>query len=225
MKFDEKMGIWIDRKVSDGVYDGFRTAELSELQTKDDGENGFIIIGHSNTKDKADAYGEIPTNYNGKPVYDFTRFKKNPILFIDHKNSAAKIAGKFLKFEEDKKGLYFEALLRPLDEIYSDDVKDAVSAYMSGFGKALSIGGRWYFEDKENPTHLTRAFIHEISLVGIGADPRALVRGRRKKEAESAAAKGRNALVSLVASYRKDPSIEAVNNINEHIQSKEGVKV
>ena len=55
------------------------------------------------------------------------------------------------------------------------DVAHAIEAYKEGFARGISIGGLWYFDDPENPKHLTRAYIHEISLVGVGADSRALV--------------------------------------------------
>ena len=157
-------------KKTDMQYKVFSSESMKAIEL--DGK--FYLEGYVNTKNKPDSYGDIPTNYEGKPVYDLTRMFSNPVAFIDHENSASNIAGNWVELKEDDFGLYGKLLLRGLDTIYNDEVKDAVSAYMTGFGRAFSIGGRWYFEDQNNPAHLTKAVIHEISLVGVGADSTAV---------------------------------------------------
>lgn len=155
---------------------GIQTKEIPIVDFKVAEENGkFYITGYANTKDVPDSYGDIPHSLDGKPVYILDRMKTNPVCFVDHWSSASNIAGNFVTLDEDDKGLLFKLLLRPLEEIYNNQTKDAVSAYMSKFGHALSIGGSWYFEDPDNPNHLTKALIYEISLVGVGADRNALV--------------------------------------------------
>jgi len=160
---------------------GIQTKEIPIIDMKvtkeegEDGENGkFYITGYANTKDEPDSYGDIPHSMDGKPVYILDRMKTNPVCFVDHWSSAGNIAGNFTILKEDEKGLFFKLLLRDLDDIHTLITKDAVSAFRGGFGHALSIGGNWYFEDPDNPNHMTKALIYEISLVGVGADRFAL---------------------------------------------------
>lgn len=145
---------------------------ISELEIK--AEDGVITIsGYANTKGTADRYGDVPTvmpairNY----VYELTEFRKNPVMLIDHNNSVGYIAGSFTQLQEDEKGLRFKAAFSksnfPL-------VAHARTVYAEGHGKALSIAGRWFFENKDAQEQLTYADIFEISLVGVGADPNAL---------------------------------------------------
>lgn len=139
---------------------------------KTESENGkTYITGYANTKDKEDRYGDIP---KGDNIYDIKMYKKNPIVFVDHQNSAGMIAGNMVSIKEDEKGLAFKLLLRNMEDVHNPIVKDAISAYKTGFGSALSIGGQWTYGDKNNPKVLTKAVIHEISIVGVGADGFAL---------------------------------------------------
>jgi len=153
----------------------YKTIPITDMKIIDDKENGkFYITGYANNKNQPDSYGDIPTSFENKPVYILDRMNKNPVAFVDHRSSASNIAGNFVELKEDEKGLFFKLLLRPLDEIHNPLTKDAVSAFMTGFGRAFSIGGEWFFEDHDNPNNLTKAFIYEISLVGIGSDADAL---------------------------------------------------
>ena len=61
------------------------------------------------------------------------------------------------------------------------EVKQVVSAAMGGFVRALSIGGRWYYDDPKNQNLLTRAYLHEISLVAIPADEDSLTNTPKPK--------------------------------------------
>lgn len=123
-----------------------------------------------------DSYGDIPT---GKNVYDMGRLINNPVGLCDHDNKSCGIAGNFIFLKETKQGLQFKEILRPLDEIYCDDTKDAVSAWGNGWGKAYSIGGRWLYDwelsdPATNKYILVKAILHEASHVAIGADQWAL---------------------------------------------------
>lgn len=139
---------------------------------------GFLnnkLIPGTNTPAK-DSYGDIPTGSN---VYDIERLRSNPIALVNHNNDAAGIAGNFIYLQETEQGLQFKEILRPLEEIYDDDTKDAVSAWGKGWGKAYSIGGRWYYDmensnPEENTYLLVKAILHEASHVAIGADQWAL---------------------------------------------------
>lgn len=150
-----------------------KTFEIQDLETKSlDG--AVYISGYANTKGKADSYGDVPTNFEGKPVYDLSRFNKNPVMFVDHCTSVSSIMGVFTQLVEDAAGLRFVARLMPIDQAYTDEVQHAISAYANGYARALSIGGKWIYADPQNPSHLTTAIIYEISGVGIGADDDAL---------------------------------------------------
>lgn len=156
--------------------------ENYKSETADDG--AVYITGMANTKGVADAYGDIPV---GENVYELTRYKKNPVVLVDHVNSVGNIAGRMVKIKETEQGLEFK--LRLMDNPQTDIAKHAVEAYKSGFGSALSIGGIWEYgkvNERKGTRELTKATIHEISLVGIGADGNALTDVPRPKSLESA---------------------------------------
>lgn len=171
-------------------------------------EDGFYITGYANTKGREDAYGDIPM---GDKVYDLnSRFKRNPVALVDHENSVGNIFGVFVlgegATEEDERGLKIK--LRLMDNPQTDIARHAVEAYKSGFARAFSIGGRWFYEDKDNPKHLTKAVIHEISGVAIGADGHALSTTQKPKSFSEITERERRGLViaELISEYRKTGS-------------------
>jgi phage head maturation protease len=188
----------------------FNLLEYKAEQTQD----GFYISGYANTKGNEDAYGDIPMGSN---VYDLSRFKKNPVALVDHENSVGNIFGMFIlgdgATQEDEKGLRIK--LRLMDNPQTDIAKHAVEAYKSGFARAFSIGGKWTFGNKENPKHLTKAFIHEISGVAIGADGHALSSTSKPKSIAEITEDERRQIVmeSLVAEYRKSKSSSVLETI------------
>lgn len=191
---------------------------ISDLDVKLNNVDGVIYIeGYANTKNKPDSYGDIPTNFNNEPVYDFKRYKNNPVLLVDHNNSAGFIAGTMTDFYEDETGLKFKARLRPVDEIHNPITKDAVQAFITGYGRALSIGGHWIFGDKQNPSHLTKAHIHEVSLVAIGADGNALTRTPHPKSFGEISEGSfiRLEIENLIGKYREEPSDELIKKIKQ----------
>jgi len=151
--------------------------------TIDESKDYFMLSGYLNNKlipdtqlPAQDSYGDIPT---GKNVYDVQRLANNPVALVDHTNSASMIAGNYIYLAENKQGLKFKEILRPLEDIYHMPTKDAVSAWANGFGVSYSIGGRWLYDwDKSDPANnvyiLVKAILHEASHVGIGADEWAL---------------------------------------------------
>jgi hypothetical protein len=149
--------------------------DIEEFKVVED--NGLVSIeGYANVKGKKDRYGDIPTVFSvlRDYVYELKDFKRNP----DHDNNVGSIAGSFNEklggfIGEDNIGLKFKAVFSNSDYPL---IAHARTVYQEGHGKALSIGGRWYFEDKDNPGNLTYAEIFEISLVGVGADPSALTK-------------------------------------------------
>ncbi len=157
-----------------GTLDKPVSKSLAITDYKSEVKDGVLYIeGYANTKDVSDRYGDIPTVFPSLRgyVYELTEFRKNPVMLINHENKVENIAGSFISLVEDAVGLRFKAAFSKSDLPL---VAHARTVYAEGHGKALSIAGRWFFENKDNPNHLTYADIFEISLVGVGADPNAL---------------------------------------------------
>ena len=165
---------------------GSEIANFSNLKTTfviDPAKDYVMLSGYLNNKiipgteqPARDSYGDVPT---GPAVYDIMRLINNPVALCNHDNDAAGIAGNFIYLLENAQGLQFREILRPLDEIFCDETKDAVSSWGKGWGVAYSIGGRWLY-DYENSSPdtntwlLVKAILHEASHVAIGADQWAL---------------------------------------------------
>lgn len=189
--------------------------EIGECKITDD-EGKIYIKGYANTKGKTDAYGDRPDNFKGKAVYDLTLMKRNPVMMVDHQNSATMVMGNFVELEEDEKGLRFKALLRNPDTLSQPALKDVINGYKDGFIRALSIGGRWFFENPDDRNQLTKAIIHEISGVGIGADSFALTSVPKPKSApkvEISKATKLEQIAELIGEYRANPSHEIIEKI------------
>ncbi len=148
----------------------YKTWVIDDLKIESKDE-GFYLTGYANTKDHADSYGDIPT---GDGIYDLTRMLKNPIMLANHNHDTSAVMGNFVSLKEDKRGLGFTVKLRNPESISQDWLKDTIQGYIDGFIKAISIGGEWFYGDDKNPHHLTKAIIHEISGVAVGADSEAL---------------------------------------------------
>ena len=143
-------------------------------------EDGKLTIsGYANTKNKADRYGDIPTVLKDKRdyVYDLKEFKKNPVMLLNHNNKVESIAGSYSEVREDEKGLFIKGVFTDSD---LPEIKHARQVYGEGHAKALSIAGKFLFEDDKKPNNLTLAQIYEISLVAVPADPNAMVTAEKK---------------------------------------------
>jgi HK97 family phage prohead protease len=107
------------------------------------------------------------------------RFKRNPVLLIDHQNNAESIAGSFEKVEEDDRGLYIEAVL---SNSQSERMRDVRSKVAEGHLKALSMGGLFHY--KEDGRGIFKVDLWEGSLVAVPANQDALFSTRELTEAE-----------------------------------------
>jgi len=196
----------------------YKSYELSiSLNSKDivDNEDGsFYVTGIANNKNQQDSYGDIPTNFEGKPVYDLTRYLKNPIALIDHSYDVSSIVGNMVQLEETDKGLEFKfkAMANPV----SEKARHAKQAIKEGILRTVSIGGIWYFEDTENPNNLTKAFIYEISWVTIPADSDAIADTNLPKAANGEGDK-LGAIDAMINEYKKTNNPETLQKIQEGI--------
>lgn len=195
-----------------------KVLSIDGLEVKADG-GAVTIRGYANTKGKADRYGDIPTVFGPlrSYVYELGEFRKNPVMLIDHRNEVGCIAGSFKVLREDSNGLYFEAEFTKSDS--SPMVAHARQVYAEGHGKALSISGRWFFEDKDNPDHLTYADIAEISLVGVGADPNALAATEQAVPAKASPCCYRHA-----GGVQKELPCASLEQVQSEIDLKQGLE-
>lgn len=156
----------------------FKILPMSDFKASNE-DGKLTISGYANTKGKADRYGDIPTVLRDKRdyVYDLKEFKKNPVMLLNHSNKVESIAGSYSEVKEDEKGLFVKGVFSDSDLA---EIKHARQVYGEGHAKALSIAGRFLFEDEKKPNNLTLAQIYEISLVAVPADPNAMVTAERK---------------------------------------------
>ncbi len=190
--------------------------EICELKTEKT-DDGAYLTGRANTIGKEDRYGDIPTRFNDKNIYELKMYKKNPVVLADHINSIGKIAGSMVRIKEDETGLMFK--MKFMENPIDPTVAHGIEAFKEGHGRALSIGGRWLFEDPDNPLHLTKAIIHEISLVGVGADAHALTdTPKPKKIPEGTQGNSRAALERLVKEFRTTGDVSLIPKIDKTIE-------
>lgn len=94
------------------------------------------------------------------------RFMKNPVLLVNHMNAVSMLAGSFTKVQEDKKGLYVEAVL---SDAPSDAMTDIRFKVAEGHLRTLSMGGRFHY--KEDGRGIFKVDLWEGSLTPIPANP------------------------------------------------------
>ena len=190
--------------------------EITECKAVEEDNNNTFLYGYANNKNVLDAHGDIAT---GDKVYDLARYQKNPVLLVDHQNSASMVAGKMVEIDEDNRGLRFKAKL--FTSAPNPLVKHAVDAAKEGFLKGLSIGGIWEYDkkDKNKETRkLLGAKIHEISLVGVGSNPSSVVDLVSSKKLEGVAGEVdilQKALKKSIETYKETKSRVAIKTIRK----------
>lgn len=92
------------------------------------------------------------------------KFMQNPVMLVDHRNSAENIAGRFTEMKEDKAGLYFEAAISN-----APGMQDVRFKIMEGSLKTTSMGGLFHYA--EGNTKIFKVDLWEGSLVAIPANP------------------------------------------------------
>lgn len=173
----------------------YKICEASSIKSIQEGTSWYIEA-YTNTKNHPDSYGDIPTGDN---VYDLSRYQKNPLLLVDHHNSAGMIAGVAVESKEDSNGLFQRFKL--MDNPVNPYVAHAIQAVKEGLVKAFSIGGNWEY-DKSNRSILTKAHIYEVSLVGVPADEFAVANSVFQKSMKADQVDDMALAELLVAKYR-----------------------
>jgi len=107
------------------------------------------------------------------------RFRKNPILLIDHSRSAADVAGHFDSIKEDNRGLAIEATLL---NAQTEQMRQIRSAVAEGALRTLSMGGLFHY--KEDGRGIFKVDLWEGSLVAVPANPDAMFSTRELSEVE-----------------------------------------
>jgi HK97 family phage prohead protease len=196
ISFDHKSAADLSALRKTGIIFGFKTLPLENIKAGTDDAGNVYVEGYANTKGHPDRYGDIPTVFGAirSYIYDLTNFSKNPVGLLNHWNQAENIAGSFNPVlggacEEDEKGLRVRFVFSNSDY---PPVAHVRTLAQEGHWRAFSIGGKWSYEDKDNPMHLTHAEIYEISLVGVGADPDAVTYGEKNGDAAGTKGQARN---------------------------------
>lgn len=141
-----------------------------------------MIRGYLSTWDsvtKSDRQGDYVER--GAFTETIGQFMQNPVLLVDHRNSAESIAGSFTTVREDDKGLYVEALLSNSPGAVAKDIRFKVA---ENHIRTLSMGGVFYY--KEDGRGIFKVSLWEGSLVAIPANPDALFTTRQLTREEMA---------------------------------------
>ena len=165
---------------------GNKILVMESCKAEKDSEGRITIEGYGNTKNVADRYGDIPTVFEEKRdfVYGLDSFKINPKMLLNHGRTMSDVAGSFKEelggyAYEDNHGLKLKGVFSNSEH---PAIAHARTLALEGHPQTWSIGGKWFFEDKENPTHLTLAEIYEVSLVPVPADPLAIAKDYEELE-------------------------------------------
>lgn len=154
-------------------FTGEKTFDLQDFKAVERNDGALEISGYANTKYVADRYGDVPTEYNRDFVYDLTEFKKNPIMLLNHYNNVESVAGSYIEFREDEKGLFVRGVFTKSNLPVMEHVRTLIK---EGHLKTFSIAGQFLYENPDNYNLLTLAKIYEISIVAVPADPNAIFR-------------------------------------------------
>jgi HK97 family phage prohead protease len=106
------------------------------------------------------------------------RFKLNPVMLVDHKNSAHCVAGSYSKIGKSKIGLAVTGVVSNAPDMRSIRFKIA-----EGHLKAMSIGG--LFKYMEDGMGIEEVELFEISVVAIPMNPDSLLTSVRSLDIDT----------------------------------------
>ncbi|MCI0526818.1 MAG: HK97 family phage prohead protease, partial [Nitrospira sp.] len=124
----------------------------------------------------------LPTAFSGT----VDRFMKNPIMFYGHETGgffrpSSKPIGSYTKLEvHPSKGLWVEGDITALTE----QGKEVGLLAKAGILKTFSVGFRpikWEFNEETEVRTFTEVELYEISIVGIPANPEAIIQQAKEK--------------------------------------------
>ena len=110
------------------------------------------------------------------------KFRENPVLLRDHRNTTDSLSGSFTVIKEDKRGLYVEAMLSN-----APDVKSIRFKVAEGHLRSLSMGGLFHYES--DGRGIFKVDLFEGSLTPVPANPDALTSTRSLTSDEKKAIK------------------------------------
>ena len=143
------------------------TCRAKSFKQIDEDFQDVEIEGYASTKD-FDRYGEAFVDGAwGKAIKAF--MNTNPVLLLDHKYNVDSIIGRVTNLYEDSKGLFMTAKISN-----APGLADLRYKVKEGFVSAVSVSGNWDY-DKKGVMITEVTDLYEISLVGVPANPNALI--------------------------------------------------
>lgn len=144
-------------------------------------EDGDVIVDYRDVtvEGMASTFENVtPYDHEGDRVlagaFDHTlaRFKKNPVMLLDHIMSVPTLAGSFTRLSVIDSGLAVQGKVSN-----SPDMKSVRFKIVEGHLKAFSIGGFFFFQDGDYHA-IEEVELFEISLVAVPMNPDALFTSR-----------------------------------------------
>lgn len=171
MRFDGNVDISApDSKSFDVVKDGDRIIDYQNVRIK-----GYLSTFKGTTESDRDGDYVEPGAFSDS----LPRFRKNPVMLADHRNSVSTQVGSFPVIKEDKTGLYVEGLLSNANSDFMRQVRALVA---EGHLKTMSMGGLFYYKD--DGRGIFKVELYEGTLTPIPANPDALFSVRECTEVE-----------------------------------------
>ncbi len=128
--------------------------------------------------------GTTPKDRDGDYVeehaFDKTlaRFKENPVMLIDHRNSVESLAGSFTKIGVSSEGLMVQGLLSN-----APGLRDTRFKVVEGHLKSMSMGGIFYYKDDGRGIQEVELFEGSLTPVPANPDAQFMVREVTAKDA------------------------------------------
>lgn len=167
-RFDAIVPLDIDRK-----EDGAKKCDPIRKEDRIVDYQNVVVKGYLSTFGNVDRDGDIVQPGAFKDTIE--RFKANPIMLLDHRNSVDTAVGQFTAMREDAKGLYMEAMLSNAPGLV--DVRFKV---VEGVLRSTSMGGIFHYD--ETGRNIFKVDLFEGSLVGIPANPMATISTREAND-------------------------------------------